>query len=199
MDASTTGSAQHKIKTINVEVNLLEAWAVQRVDLEAKVVRKALLLAAILVASVLIIPVLATVGTDNTVGLRQAKANLETSYKRRDELEAQAKTVTPSIERDVLVTQCHLYSNEVRDELATVINAADDSIFFEEMTVEANGGELTIKVAADATSPETGRTFVAKAGKGSNVISSTQTSIKQTSLTATSIRFDYIKRVTIGK
>ena len=72
-------------------------------------------------------------------------------------------------------------------------------MFFEQMSADVNNSEATIKVTANAASPEVGRIFVAKAEKGTNVLTSTQTSAKQSGLTDSSIKFDYIKKVELGR
>ena len=200
MDASTTGSAQqHKIKTINVEVNMLDAWVVQRVELEGKVLRKLLLLAGILVASVVVIPSLASVGAEKAHGLRIAESTLANQVRERDDLEKRAKEAAPGIARDMIVMRCHDYSGYFLQELARVINAAPEQMYFEQMQVEVTGGDSTIKVVANAVHAEVGRYFVSEAGKGPNVQSSTQTSVKQSQLSETAIKFDYIKKVSLGQ
>lgn len=199
MDASTTGSAQHKIKTINVEVNLLDAWAIQRVELESKVLRKLLTLAGIIVAAVVVIPVLASIGAEKAHSLRIAESSLSTVQHERDDLEKRAKAVAPGIERDNIVTRCHDYSGYFLGELAKVINAAPEQMFFEQMQVDLNSGDCSIKLAANAVTADIGRYFVAEAGKGDNVQISAQTSVKQSQLGENAIRFDYVKKVRLGQ
>lgn len=199
VDASSTGSGQHKIKTINVEVNLLDAWSTQRSELEAKILKKFAVLAAILLAAIGLLPVLSSFGSDNARQLKSATAALEDRQKFFNHLDSQVKVLNPSIERDTLVTQCHGYSQQVIDEVARIVNASPTGVFFDQMNIEVTNGDLTVKLAANAMSPALARQFVEAAGQGNNVISSTQTSIKQTQLSDTSIKFDYIKKVSISQ
>lgn len=199
MQENTIGSAQHKIKTINVEVNLLDAWVVQRVELEGKVLRKVLSLAAIIVAGIVIIPLLASYGSDMSGQSKESNVLLEAGLKQKGELDKKAKEVTPSIEFDDMVVQCHKLSGKYLNEVTKVINAAPAQMFFETMQSEVTSGECSIKVAANAANPDVGREFIDKASKGENVTLSKQVSSKQGALSESSIKFDYIKKVEFDK
>lgn len=195
MDASTTGSGQHKIKTINVEVNLLDAWAVQRIDLESKAFRKLILLAGLAFFATVMIPLLASLGSEKAKRLATANANLANFTHSRDDLEKEAKKVAPALARNEVLTRSHQMSTSFFDELARVINASPSEMYFEQLQTEITGGECLMKIIADATTQEVGREFVAKAGMGKNTLISNQTSIRQGQISENSIKFDYTKRV----
>ncbi len=199
MQENTIGSAQHKIKTINVEVNLLDAWVVQRVELEGKVLRKVLSLAAIVVAGLVTIPLLASYGSDMSARYRKSEAMLATSSQQRNNLDKKAKELTPGIEFNDMVVRCHQFSGRYLNEITKVINAAPTQMFFETMQSEVTSGECSIKVAANAASAEVGREFIDKASKGDNVTLSKQTSSKQGALSDASVKFDYLKKVEFDK
>lgn len=199
MQENTIGSAQHKIKTINVEVNLLDAWVVQRVELEGKVLRKVLSLVAIIIAGLVIIPLLASYGSDMSGQYKESNVLLEAGLKQKGDLDRKAKEVTPSIEFDDMVVQCHKLSGKYLNEITKVINAAPTQMFFETMQSEVTSGECSIKVAANAANPDVGREFIDKASKGENVTLSKQVSSKQGALSESSIKFDYIKKVEFDK
>ena len=200
VDASTTGSAQQPtIKTINVEVNLLDAWVVQRSDLEGKVLRKIVLLTCILIGGIALLPLLGSLGIEQSVKLSAIEAALNSATKERNDLEIKSKAAAPAIQRDEIVTRCHVGSEQFLSEVTKVFVSVPDQMFFEQMSADVNNSEATIKVTANAASPEVGRIFVAKAEKGTNVLTSTQTSAKQSGLTDSSIKFDYIKKVELGR
>ncbi len=198
MDASTTGSVQHKIKTINVEVNLLDAWAVQRIDLEGKAFRKLILLAGLAVFATVMIPLLASLGSEKAKRLATAKANLANFTHSQEDLEKEVKKVGPSLARSEVLTRSHLISTSFFDELAKVINASPSDMYFEQLQTEITGGECLMKIIAEATTQEVGREFLAKAGTGKNVLISNQTSIRQGQISENSVKFDYTKRVRLG-
>ncbi|MEI7986114.1 MAG: hypothetical protein WCI55_10840 [Armatimonadota bacterium] len=197
VQGNTTGSAQHKVKTINVEVNLLDAWVTQRVDLEGTFYRKVVALALILLLGAFVLPVLLANRSSTAVKYKLAQTNLETQIKRKESLQKTAKQVTPSIQMDDMVVRCHRFSNSYLNELTKIINSAPTLMYFEQFQTEVVNAECTIKVLANAANPDIGREFVDSASKGTNVLAATQTSVRQSQLTRTSIKFDFIKRVSL--
>ncbi|MBS1726538.1 MAG: hypothetical protein JST51_07430 [Armatimonadetes bacterium] len=195
MDANTTGSAQHKIKTINVEVNMLDAWALQRVELEGKVLRKLGLLSGILITAVAMIPFLWGLNADRGRNLESSQMALATSQQKRGELERHAKEVAPGLKREETIVRCQQYSKSVIDELTKVINAAPDGMYFDQLEANITGGQCSIKVDANAITAAVGRSFIDSASKGSNVLLSGQTSIRQNKMSEAGIEFDYLKKV----
>ena len=197
MQGNITGSAQHKVKTINVEVNLLDAWIIQRVDLERLFYRKFALLAVIVATGLFVLPMLIKQRSAYAAKLQDSEKVLQTSMKERDALQRKAKEVTPSIQMDDMVVRCHRFSTSYLNELTKVINAAPTMTYFEQFQTEVNNGECLIKVLANAASPDVGREFVDATSKGQNVLAATQTSVRQSQLTRTSIKFDFVKRVSL--
>ncbi len=197
VQGNTTGSAQHNVKTINVEVNLLDAWVTQRVDLEITFYRKVVALALILLLGAFVLPVLLANRSSTAVKNKLAQTNLESQIKRKESLQKTAKQVAPSIQMDDMVVRCHRFSNSYLNEITKIINSAPTLMYFEQFQTEVVNAECTIKVLANSASPDVGREFVDSASKGSNVLAATQTSVRQSQLTRTSIKFDFIKRVSL--
>ncbi len=197
MQGNITGSAQHKVKTINVEVNLLDAWVGQRAELEFTFYRKIFVLTIIILSAAIAFPILIQQNSASTLALMQSEASLALSNKAKSELQSKAKAIMPSIQMDDMVIRSHRFSNSYLNELTKVINSAPSEIFFEQLTTEVNQGECTIKVLANAANPDVGREFVDNASKGPNVLSATQTSVRQSQLSKNSIKFDFIKRVSL--
>ena len=197
MQGNITGSAQHKVKTINVEVNLLDAWVVQRVDLEGIFFRKVLLLASIILAGIFVVPMLLGQRANIASDFKRSETELQLLSDQRNELQKRAKAVAPSIQMDDMVVRCHRFSISYLNELTKIINSAPSLMYFEQFQTEVTNGECSAKVLANAASPDIGREFIDKASKGSNVLAATQTSVRQSQLTRTSIKFDFIKRVSL--
>ena len=197
MQGNITGSAQHKVKTINVEVNLLDAWVDQRIELEATTIRKIVLLVVIVLAGMFSIPFMAIERSSAASRAQGISASLESSLKIKSRLDLQAKSVAPAIQMDEMIARCHRYSKSYLDELTKVINAAPTTMFFEQFQTEVTNGESSIKVLATASDTEVGRTFVDIASKGTNVISASQTSERQGQISESSVKFDFIKKVRI--
>jgi hypothetical protein len=197
VQGNITGSAQHKVKTINVEVNLLDAWVTQRVDLEVTFYRKVVALALILLLGAFVLPLLLGNRSATAVKYKLAQTNLETQIRRKESLQKTVKQVTPSIKMDDMVVRCHRFSNSYLNELTKIINSAPTLMYFEQFQTEVSNAECSIKVLANAANPDVGREFVDAASKGSNVLAATQTSVRQSQLTRTSIKFDFIKRVSL--
>jgi hypothetical protein len=197
VQGNITGSAQHKVKTINVEVNLLDAWVIQRADLELKVFRKALTLSLTVLAGILALPFAYSKMVQTGQVVNASESGLSADTKIKVGLEKQAKSVTPSIQMDEMVIRCHRFSNSYLNELTKVINAAPTQLYFEQFQTEVSNGECSIQILSNAANPDVGRDFVDRASKGTNVLSATQTSVRQSQMTPTSIKFDFIKRVSL--
>jgi hypothetical protein len=197
VQGNITGSAQHKVKTINVEVNLLDAWIIQRADLERMFYRKFALLTLIVILGIFVLPYVYGQRGMAAHKLQASEAVLSSNLKVRETLLRKAKVVTPSIQMDEMVVRCHRFSSSYLNELTKVINSAPVLVYFEQFQTEVNNGECSMKVLANAASPDVGREFVDLASRGSNVLSATQTSVRQSQLTPTSIKFDFIKRVSL--
>jgi hypothetical protein len=197
VQGNITGSAQHKVKTINVEVNLLDAWVSQRADLEIAFLRKTLALVLIALSGVVVLPMLFVQRGNVVHELSGYEAKLKISLQSKSELQRKAKLVEPSIQMDEMVIRCHRFSNSYLNELTKVINSAPSLIYFEQFQTEVTNAECSIKVLANAANPDVGREFVDIASKGTNVLAATQTSVRQSQLTPTSIKFDFIKRVSL--
>ena len=157
MQGNITGSAQHKVKTINVEVNLLDAWVGQRAELELTFYRKVFALSMIVLSAAIAFPILIQQNLASAVTLGQSEASLVLSNKSKAELQSKAKAIMPSIQMDDMVIRSHRFSNSYLNELTKVINSAPSEIFFEQLTTEVNQGECTIKVLANAANPDVGR------------------------------------------
>jgi hypothetical protein len=102
---------------------------------------------------------------------------LKASLQEKAALHEQAKEVTPGIQMDDMVVRCHRFSSSYLNELTKVINAAPTLVYFEQFQTEVNNGECSMRVMANAASPDIGREFVDLASKGSNVLAATQTSV----------------------
>ena len=197
MQGNITGSAQHKVKTINVEVNLLDAWVAQRGDLEVAFYRKLMILGLISIAGALTIPLLFSQRAEFAKHSNESDASLVANIAAKTKLQSRAKAVIPSIQMDEMVVRCHRFSNSYLNELTKIINSAPTLIYFEQFNTEVTGGECSIKVLANAANPDVGREFVDAASKGSNVLAATQTSVRQSQISRNSIKFDFIKRVSL--
>jgi hypothetical protein len=176
-------------------VNLLTAWAEQRVELEANVGKKFVLFVTILLVGILALPFLATQRSKIAEVSAKSTAKLQRDETRKNNLDIQAKLAAPSIQMDEMIARCHKYSNSYLDELTKIINNAPTEMYFEQFQTEVSNGECSIKVLAHASSSDVGRNFVDLASKGSNVISAIQTSVRQGQLSESSVKFDFIKKV----
>ncbi|MEI8283089.1 MAG: hypothetical protein WCG75_11840, partial [Armatimonadota bacterium] len=169
----------------------------QRADLEFTFYRKVFALCMIMLSAAIAFPLLIQQNSASSLILGQSEGSLALSNKAKSELQAKAKAIMPSIQMDDMVIRSHRFSNSYLNELTKVVNSAPSEIFFEQLTTEVNQGECTIKVLANAANPDVGREFVDNASKGANVLSATQTSVRQSPLSKNSIKFDFIKRVSL--
>jgi hypothetical protein len=188
------------LRSINVEANLLETWAVQRNELEHKIRQRIAALVILCMTGAIAIPSIASVYSSTRTGANTVRIELAGVQKQRIALGNEAQSVTPSIKFDEMSERCQNNTQMVMNELADVVNSAPLDIVFSAMKIELMSGECTIKVTADATSAEVGRMFVEEAGKGKSVTDSMQTAVRKSATFGdTGVTFDYVKEFKVER
>ncbi len=199
VDANLTGLGSAKSRSINVEVNLLDEWSSSRASMQVQIQRQFMILGAVCVAGLIVLPLLSKWRSnifESTNAVVQERAQ---KVAERKKLASQVAEVTPSIDFAQLRENCNRYRNALFQETFRFTEATPASVRFESLKIEANGGELSFKVVANAKTAAEGRHFVSAAGRGRNVTTSNQTAIRQSQvLGADGIVFDYLKKVKVS-
>ncbi len=200
VDASSTGFGQAKNRSINVEVNLLQDWALERVASQAEYQRKLIVLFAVCTVGVLMIPVFSRWRSVARVSAGTAQKEAARLGSEQKALAKKVTRLTPSIDFAEMFSKSKQGRQILFHETARVFSAAPIEVKFESFKVEVMNGELQIKVAAYAKNSGLGRDFVERAGLGKNVLSSNQTSLREKGLDGIEgVDFDYSKRVKVTK
>lgn len=199
MNASTAGTGQPRNKSINVEVNLLQAWTYQRGELARQTSRHQVILAAVLGFSILFTPILWSMRASQVVVASKAQAESAKLAVQLRELDEQTKSAMPTIERSTMLMRTHGNVNRYLRELREVINAAPGRVLLEQLDSEVIGGEISIKLIAIANDSNDMQRFVDRAGSGKDVVASNQVLARKEGPTSNRIKFDYFKKVRVEK
>ena len=200
VDANLTGLGSAKTRSINVEVNLLNEWSSSRAAMQVEIQRQTFILAGVCVAGLVLLPVVSTwrgnVVERTNVSVKKRDAALQQQKK----LALSVAEVTPSIDFAEMRENCNKYRNYLFHEANRFLEATPETVRFDSLKIEAMGGELSLKVVANARSAADGRRFVEAAGRGRNVSASNQTAIRQSQVMGgDGVVFDYLKKVKVGK
>lgn len=200
VDANLTGLGSAKTRSINVEVNLLNEWSASRASMQIEIQRQIFGLVGTCLIGLVLLPALNAWRGRVFAGTSSITQNLGKLMKERAELAKTVAEVTPSIDFATMRGKTNLYRNSLFKETQKFLVATPDAVRFDSLRIEANGGELTFKVVANAKTAADGRRFVETASRGRNVSASNQTAIRQSqALGRDGVVFDYLKRVKVGK
>lgn len=200
VDASLTGSGSARSRTINVEVNLLTEWANARVATQLEVRRRIVMLVGVGVGGLVVLPMLAKWRGSVFSATNHVIVERDGLLKQSKALETEVARVTPSMDFAEMRENCNRYRNSLFSETRRFVDATPSTVQFESFKIEANGGEISFKVVANAGSAAEGRQFVSAASRGRNVTASNQTAVRQSQvLGADGIVFDYLKKVRVNK
>lgn len=156
---SSFGNAPSRQKSIDVEFNLLRTWSTARLDLHRRLVQRTAIGVVILLCGGVILPLLASARTAAVAEAQLAERELREVRDGTRSKEAQAAAVLPAVEREAAIRASAEHVNGLLSGLATVLNAAPDSLVVRSLQFEVTSGKLTVKIRAEAPDAETARAF----------------------------------------
>lgn len=200
MIANTSGPAQLRHKTINVEANLLNEWLEERSRLLDQTRKMAAALAVVLVVALGTTPMIfsgsnsiQTASATTAEELAMLQASVEQLDKKRDKVKS--KIDSEAMRASVLSRSRSFLGNGI-----VVMNSASSGMAIETLSLDVLGGDLTIRCKAQAERSTVTEDFLAAAGKGNSVVSTLlATSQKDSRLGSDGVIFEYVKRVEVGK
>lgn len=196
LEATTSGLAQPKHKTINAEVNLLAEWQRARDRVHEQIVRVAAGLTLLGLLAFGTVPVLFRTSRAADARLKNANASLSQTQAQLSGLEAARKAAKPRIDEGAMSDTVRLEATEFLGHTIGVINSASAGMAFETITADVIGGELTLRCKADAESNAVVQTFLSQAGGGPNVNSTLlATAQRNARLSKDGVGFEYVKRI----
>lgn len=165
VDVSTSGRAQPKTRTINVEANLLSERLIERSRLLDALSRKAFWGIGILVFALMVLPTAYRV--QYRLGKRAAVLAVEANTLQRNLANKQAivESSKPAVEDSRMISDTRIFSANLLDQMLAVMNASDSDMVFSSIKVEVLGGEMKLSGRADAKSYRVARDFVTRIAK----------------------------------
>lgn len=177
-ELNSAGLGQHKLKSINVNANLLTAWTNERLAEELALKKKYTVTFVISFLGLIAIPSAAKFYSD--MGIRatsQAKSFVE-ARRDFDIVDSQFKILEPKIEAIRNWKKRSSQANDFINQYVLLNNHAKGILAITTMKMEASGGELQIKISGKTPSLKADRFFLDANSKDDRVISSLQTSIQ---------------------
>jgi len=198
LEASTTGHAQLKHKTINAEVNLLTEWQRDKSKVNDQIARIAGLMALIAALAFGTSPFLVRAYHESGERLHIAQDSLKHVSSQLGGLQEARKEAKPRIDQSTMHDTVRREANQFLGHTVLVINSASAGMAFETVSADVIGGEMTLHCKADAESNAVAQNFIEQAGQGPNVESTLlATAEKNDKLARDGIGFEYVKRIEV--
>jgi len=172
LEASTTGRAQHRNKTINAEVNLLSEWQRKRTSLSEQITRATIAIALISLLTFGVTPFLMRAFFDADRRLTKARFAVKDSNAQLVVAEQKKTGAIPKLDQGAMQDIVIREANQFLGHTVAVMNAAEAGMAIESINVNVISGELTINCKADAESNTVAEEFMNRAKIGPNVRSS---------------------------
>ena len=199
LEASTTGHAQLKHKTINAEVNLLTEWQRDKGKVNDQIARVAGLMALLAALAFGTAPFLVRAYRDSGERLRIAQDGVKHVSAQLGGLQEARKEAKPRIDQSTMHDTVRREANQFLGHTVLVVNSASAGMAFESVTSDVIGGEMTVHCKADAESNVVAQNFIEQAGGGPNVESTLlATAEKNGVLAHDGIGFEYVKRIEVN-
>jgi hypothetical protein len=192
------GRGQHRVKSINLEANILSEWTGSSTVLHQQIrVRVVALLASVAVAGVGL-PSLRMAAISAEARAKIAAARNSVDAQAVSTLDQRSKAAEPFVQQSQRLKESRANLSALLGNVALVIDAVPTSVAFESVQVEVMDAQLTITCKSQAETSDAGQAFVAAASLGPNVAYAVQAStMKSETLGKDGVAFDFIKRVNL--
>jgi hypothetical protein len=169
LEASTSGPAQLRHKTINAEVNLLSEWQRKRDEVVEQITRMAIALTLVALLALGSLPFLLRAFVASGARLADAQTTLNDKTLTASRLDMQKRSATPRLDQDAMHESVVREAKQFLGQTLLVMNAAEPGMAFQSVTASVVSGELTINCKADAETNAVVQNFMAHAKEGSSV------------------------------
>jgi hypothetical protein len=199
LQGSLFGRAEGK-RTINVHANLLGERLGERQAIALQVRRRLLMIAVTGAIAGLSLPGLFNLRAANAAQEAASGRTLSALESQLASLAEARDAAAPRIERSVLISRLASQCRLVLGQIAVCLNAVPATVACSIVKAEVNGGDLTIKVAAEAESFDEAQRFAKAASAGPQVKSALILSSKHSdALSPNGVAFEFLKRVWVGQ
>lgn len=165
VQASSPGRAQHKSKTLDVEVNLLAERIQERERLLDALSKRAIAGLLVLAFGAFSLP--AAYRLQDRAAQKASQALEAAALVQRELAERQTilTSAKPAMQETQMLESVRGYSSNLLLQLSGFLNAATDKMALSTLKVEVIGGTMKVSGRADAESYAVARDFVAKLAK----------------------------------
>jgi len=169
LEASTSGHAQLRNKTINAEVNLLSEWQRQRDDVVEQITRTAIALTVVALLALGSLPFLLRAFVKSGARVRQAAMTMTAKSVTANNLEVRKKSAAPRLDQGAMHESVVREAKQFLGQTLLVMNAAEPGMAFQSVSSSVVSGELTVNCKSDAENNAVVQNFMSHANMGPSV------------------------------
>ena len=199
LEASTSGPAQLKHKTINAEVNLLSEWQRKRDDVVEQITRMAIALTLVALLALGSLPFLLRAFVNSGARLRKAQLVLNAKTTSANALDSTKKSIAPRLDQGAMHESVVREAKQFLGQTFMVMNAAEPGMAFQSVSSTVVSGELTVDCKADAENNAVVQNFMSHANQGPSVHSFLLVNAQKNPVLANDgVSFEYSKVVGVA-
>lgn len=199
LDKSTLGYARGSRQSLEVGVNLLDEWLVERYSNWREAKRHIAVLAVVALVAACCVPWLyeqrLSAANQRAVVVRTLAAKTEALQG----LTAEQQRVQPLLDMAAIVEVSERRASAFVGEIIRLCNVAPGSVGFSTLRTDISGGQMTLRCTADAESSSAVQRFLAAAAEGPQVLASRLLSSRQSpDLGSDAVAFEYMKKAVVN-
>lgn len=195
-NATLPGHATPSPKSINVELNLLEAWRTHREAEEAQWRKSLLLIGGFLLLGLMSAQMLGSSLASQWKAEAGAQKSLKAISLHLNRLAEERKVADPKVARQQMLDESNAKAKLFLSQFARIGNDVPATMALTDCKVDVLAGEITLRGHADAESLEVAKGFVESASKTSNVTLSLLVSSRRSNqLSDRGISFEFVQKV----
>lgn len=198
LETSSTGRAAPKIKTINVEANLLAQRIAEQERVREMSFRRLVGFCLSALLGVGTLPYLYGLDTSASHALEAVETRVADLDALLRDAEQRRELVQPVLDEIALHEKSSRNLEVLIGESTLFASSASPQVAFGVLKVEVSGSELRLSVVAESESYAAAREFVAMAAKGERVTASNLVTMRRSDrLGSQGVRFEFTKKVAL--
>jgi hypothetical protein len=195
-----TGISQHKIKSINVEVNMLKKWIDQKDCLKQVIFRLFTIASISTLTGLALLPFSVKYYNNASLQYQNSLKSYKTTNSIYNDFKERSHEGDIINQQNTLSKNCKSYFNRLIGEFVVLSEAADGGVIFNSLKVQANDGLIDFSLIALANNSSVAGDFCQRVSKGKSIKKSSLVSTKSdTSLTSSGVMFEYARKVEVSQ
>ncbi len=197
MTTSSPGKGlQPKIRSINVEANLLAQWLETRQERSRSIRHWSIAGFGLLALIMVIFPPLIVQERGAVAALSQAQSVLQGVEKGLAEYRQEHEAIQPALKAQQRLVETRANTLNYLAQITQILNSAPAGVEFGTVKAALLSGELSLQVQAEAKDSGLAAQFVEQASQGEGMLSALQTSSQASqTLGARGVAFEFVKKV----